>query len=55
MNRDQLKVYYNHMLNYLYGLQDDFDANQVPDEAKSHLKEIIEICESDYRIRFGPL
>lgn len=41
------------MIGALHGLQDDLDANLAPDEAKETLKELIEICESDFRIRFG--
>jgi hypothetical protein len=47
------KKYYASMLNALYGLQDDFDANMVPDEAKDMLLEIIEICKSDFNFQFG--
>ena len=45
--------YYDQLLSTLYGLKDDFDANLVPDEAKELLSEIIAICSSDFRVRFG--
>ena len=41
------------MLNSMSGLQDDFDANDAPEEARKLLDEMIEICRSDFRIRFG--
>jgi hypothetical protein len=41
------------MINAFYGLQDDLDSNLAPDEAKEVLRELIEICESDFRLRFG--
>jgi hypothetical protein len=44
--------YYRSMLNGLYGLVDDFDANHVPDTAKELLLEIIEICKLDLSDRF---
>lgn len=53
MGKDDLSGYYLGMIIALYGLQDDLDSNLAPDEAKETLKELIEICESDYRIRFG--
>lgn len=40
------------MLNSMYGLQDDLEANDAPEEAKVALKELIEICQSDFNIRF---
>ena len=48
-----MKSFYDHMMNAIYGLQDDFDANNVPESAKDLLREIIEICESDYMAQFG--
>jgi hypothetical protein len=47
------KKYYHSMMNGLFGLTDDFDANSVPEEAKLLLIEIIEICKSDFNIRFN--
>jgi hypothetical protein len=41
------------MMNGLYGLQDDFDANNLPDLAKSLLAELIEVCKSEFEARFG--
>ncbi len=45
--------FYRAMLSIMRGLDDDIDANDAPEEAKSLLRELIETCESDYRIRFG--
>lgn len=45
--------YYQSMLNVMTGLEDDIDANGAPEEARVALRELIEICQSDYRIRFG--
>ena len=53
MKSEKSKYYYQAMLNSLSGLQDDFDANQVPDEARALLDELIEICASDFRMKFG--
>lgn len=53
MEENMGKRYYAMMINALAGLQDDFDTNSVPDEAKSLLQEVIEICRSDFNIRFG--
>ena len=54
MNSDdkEKRKYYLSMLNILYGLQDDMDANSVPEEAKVLLAEVVEICQSDFRVRF---
>ncbi|WP_293989455.1 hypothetical protein [Sphingomonas sp.] len=41
------------MLNGLRGLHDDLLANNAPQEAWTLMREIIEICESDYRVTFG--
>jgi len=53
MNNENRRNYYLSMLSALYGLQDDLDANHAPDEAKEMFAEIIEICRSDFNIRFG--
>lgn len=53
MNTSDQRKYYLSMMNALYGIQDDLDANSSPDEAKHLLTEIIEICRSDFNIRFG--
>ena len=45
--------YYKSMLNAIAGLEDDIDANGAPEEALVALRELLEICQSDYRIRFG--
>jgi hypothetical protein len=44
--------YYLAMLNVMAGLRDDLDANGAPSEAKELLQELMEVCKSDYRIRF---
>jgi hypothetical protein len=53
MDRTDHRKYYLSMMNVLYGLEDDFDANTVPPEARTLLNEIIEICKSDFNIQFG--
>jgi hypothetical protein len=40
------------MLNGLYGLQDDLDANSAPEEAKRLLSELIAVCRRDFEVRF---
>lgn len=47
------KQFYAGMLNALRGLQDDFAVANVPEQAREYLKEILGICESDYRVTFG--
>ena len=44
--------YYGEMLSTLMGLKDDLDANLAPQEAKDLLVELIEVCRSDFRLRF---
>lgn len=41
------------MLNSMYGLQDDLDANFAPDEAKLVLSNLIDICEGDFAEKYG--
>jgi LmbE family N-acetylglucosaminyl deacetylase len=53
MDREKARQYYGSMMSQLYGLQDDMDANRAPDEAKTMLAEIIEICRSDMVFQFG--
>lgn len=53
MNEKDAKYYYIMMINALCGLQDDFDANGVPDDGKAILAELVEICQSDFRIKYG--
>lgn len=50
---EYLKRFYASLLNGLRGLQDDFAVADVPAQANEYLAEIIEICESDYRVTFG--
>jgi hypothetical protein len=45
--------YYMRMINALSGLIDDMDANGAPQDAKSKLRDVIRICLSDYKSRFG--
>lgn len=47
-----LESHYRSMMNGLYGLMDDFDANEVPEGAKELLLELIEVCKSDFEQRF---
>jgi hypothetical protein len=47
------KQYYSYLMNALYGLRDDLDANDAPEEAKSLLIELIEVCRSDFNIKFN--
>jgi hypothetical protein len=47
------KQYYKSMMNILYGLQDDFDSNDVCEEAKGLLTQLVEICKEDYFLKFN--
>lgn len=51
-NRDRKQFYFS-MLTILKGLQDDFDSNDVAEEAKGLLTEILEICQAEYHMRFS--
>jgi hypothetical protein len=53
VDMDEERLYYMEMINALAGLEDDLDANSSPNEAKSKLREVIDICRKDYNDRFS--
>jgi hypothetical protein len=51
-SQDDARRYYQEMLNGLFGLQDDLNANSAPAEAKRLLAELISVCRRDFELRF---
>jgi hypothetical protein len=51
--RDEKQKYYFSMINIIKGLQDDFDSNEVNEEAKGLLSELLNLCNDEYSDRFG--
>jgi hypothetical protein len=47
------REYYELILNALAGLEDDLLASGVPPEAVEHLRAALDVCNSDFRKRFG--
>ena len=47
------KEYYMNLLTALLGLRDDLDANNVPIECRGLIDRLIDICERDFKSKFG--
>ena len=46
---------YSSMINSLLGMEDELAYNEVPEAAITLFREVIEICSSDFRSRFGEM
>lgn len=46
------KKAYGYIITSLLNIREEFDDAMIPEDAKAVLDELIEMCKSDYRIRF---